>query len=40
MMFGPSDKESQHSTQNMAWKIKRFSNDELRQRMVDMTVPS
>ena len=39
MMFGPSDKESQHSAQNMAWKIKRFSNDELRQRMVDMTVP-
>lgn len=39
MMFGPSDKTSQHSAQNMAWKIKRFSNDELRQRMVDMTVP-
>ena len=39
MMFGPSDKNSQHSAQNMEWKIKRFSNDELRQRMVDMTVP-
>ena len=39
MMFGPSDKESEHSSQNMKWKIKRFSNDELRQRMVDMTVP-
>lgn len=39
MMFGPSDKDSKHSAQNMAWKIKRFSNDELRQRMVDMTVP-
>jgi len=39
MMFGPNDKNSQHSAQNMEWKIKRFSNDELRQRMVDMTVP-
>ena len=39
MMFGPSDKDSKHSAQNMRWKIKRFSNDELRQRMVDMTVP-
>ena len=39
MMFGPSDKESKHSEQSMRWKIKRFSNDELRQRMVDMTVP-
>ena len=39
MMFGPSDKESEHSSQNMKWNIKRFSNDELRQRMVDMTVP-
>lgn len=39
MMFGPSDAESKHSAQSMAWKIKRFSNDELRQRMVDMTVP-
>jgi ring-1,2-phenylacetyl-CoA epoxidase subunit PaaA len=39
MMFGPSDKDSEHSSQNMNWKIKRFTNDELRQRMVDMTVP-
>ena len=39
MMFGPSDGESTHSSQNMKWNIKRFSNDELRQRMVDMTVP-
>jgi ring-1,2-phenylacetyl-CoA epoxidase subunit PaaA len=39
MMFGPSDKHSTHSSQNMKWNIKRFSNDELRQRMVDMTVP-
>jgi len=39
MMFGPSDKDSKHSAQSMAWKIKRFSNDDLRQRMVDMTVP-
>ena len=36
MMFGPSDTDSQHSAQSMAWKIKRFSNDELRQRFVDM----
>ena len=39
MMFGPSDAESTHSAQSMEWKIKRFSNDELRQRFVDMTVP-
>jgi len=39
MMFGPNDAESTHSAQSMAWKIKRFSNDELRQRFVDMTVP-
>ncbi|MBP2305666.1 1,2-phenylacetyl-CoA epoxidase subunit A [Azospirillum melinis] len=39
MMFGPSDEQSAHSSQNMAWKIKRFSNDELRQRFVDATVP-
>jgi|TARA_B110000459_G_C16619669_1_gene500878 ring-1,2-phenylacetyl-CoA epoxidase subunit PaaA len=39
MMFGPSDKDSTHSSQSMKWKIKRFSNDDLRQRMVDMTVP-
>ena len=39
MMFGPSDSESKHSAQSMAWKIKRFSNDELRQKFVDATVP-
>jgi ring-1,2-phenylacetyl-CoA epoxidase subunit PaaA len=39
MMFGPGDSESQHSAQSMAWKIKRFSNDELRQKFVDVTVP-
>ncbi|MBL8806093.1 MAG: 1,2-phenylacetyl-CoA epoxidase subunit A [Rhodospirillales bacterium] len=39
MMFGPSDRESIHSSQNMAWKIKRVSNDELRQKFVDATVP-
>ncbi|WP_294220128.1 1,2-phenylacetyl-CoA epoxidase subunit PaaA [uncultured Shimia sp.] len=39
MMFGPSDAESVHSTQNMAWKIKMNTNDELRQKFVDQTVP-
>ena len=39
MMFGPNDSESRHSAQSMAWKIKRFSNDELRQKFVDVTVP-
>ena len=39
MMFGPSDADSKHSAQSMAWKIKRFSNDELRQKFVDVTVP-
>jgi ring-1,2-phenylacetyl-CoA epoxidase subunit PaaA len=39
MMFGPSDAESKHSAQSMRWKIKRFSNDELRQKFVDFTVP-
>ncbi|MBB99729.1 MAG: 1,2-phenylacetyl-CoA epoxidase subunit A [Rhodobacteraceae bacterium] len=39
MMFGPSDTDSQHSAQSMAWKIKRFTNDELRQKFVDATVP-
>jgi ring-1,2-phenylacetyl-CoA epoxidase subunit PaaA len=39
MMFGPNDSESVHSAQSMAWKIKRFSNDELRQKFVDVTVP-
>jgi len=39
MMFGPPDAESKHSAQSMAWKIKRFSNDELRQKFIDVTVP-
>ena len=39
MMFGPSDAESVHSAQSAAWKIKILSNDELRQRFVDQTVP-
>ncbi|MBR9920278.1 MAG: 1,2-phenylacetyl-CoA epoxidase subunit A [Bacteroidetes bacterium] len=39
MMFGPTDSESTHSEQSMAWKIKRKSNDELRQAFVDATVP-
>lgn len=39
MMFGPSDSVSQHSDQNMKWKIKRFSNDALRQKFVGATVP-
>jgi ring-1,2-phenylacetyl-CoA epoxidase subunit PaaA len=39
MMFGPSDADSVHSADTMAWKIKRFSNDELRQKFVDATVP-
>jgi ring-1,2-phenylacetyl-CoA epoxidase subunit PaaA len=38
-MFGPSDDHSPNSAQSMAWKIKRFSNDELRQKFVDNTVP-
>jgi ring-1,2-phenylacetyl-CoA epoxidase subunit PaaA len=37
-MFGPPDTASTHSEQSMAWKIKRFSNDDLRQRFVDMCV--
>ena len=36
MMFGPSDTDSSNSEQSMKWRIKRFSNDELRQRFVDM----
>lgn len=39
MMFGPSDRDSVHSAQSMAWKIKINSNDELRQKFVDQTVP-
>jgi ring-1,2-phenylacetyl-CoA epoxidase subunit PaaA len=39
MMFGPPDAASAHTAQSMAWRIKRHTNDELRQRFVDMTVP-
>ena len=39
MMFGPSDEDSVHSAQSMSWKIKMDSNDELRQKFVDQTVP-
>ncbi len=39
MMFGPPDNESTHSEQSKKWGIKRFSNDELRQRFVDMIAP-
>ncbi|SJM65747.1 1,2-phenylacetyl-CoA epoxidase subunit PaaA [Gulosibacter sp. 10] len=38
-MFGPPDDQSPNSKQSMAWNVKRFSNDELRQRFVDMIVP-
>jgi len=38
-MFGPPDTQSTHSAKSMGWKIKRHSNDELRQRFVDMCVP-
>jgi ring-1,2-phenylacetyl-CoA epoxidase subunit PaaA len=38
MMFGPNDDNSPNSAQSLAWKIKRFGNDELRQRFVDNTV--
>jgi ring-1,2-phenylacetyl-CoA epoxidase subunit PaaA len=38
MMFGPPDAESMHSSDSKRWKIKRFSNDELRQKFVDFTV--
>ena len=39
MMFGPPDAQSQHSDASTRWKIKRFSNDALRQKFVDATVP-
>ena len=39
MMFGPPDNESKHTAQSMKWKIKRFTNDELRQKFIDMTIP-
>jgi len=39
MMFGPPDADSKHSAQSMRWKIKRFTNDELRERFIEFTVP-
>ncbi len=39
VMFGPPDTNSPHSEQSMAWRIKRHSNDELRQKFIDMCVP-
>lgn len=39
MMFGPSDADSKHSIQSMKWKIKRNSNDDLRQQFINVTVP-
>ncbi len=39
MMFGPSDENSPHTAQSMNWKIKRFTNDELRQKFADITSP-
>jgi ring-1,2-phenylacetyl-CoA epoxidase subunit PaaA len=39
MMFGPPDENSPNTEQSMKWRIKRHTNDELRQRFVDMTVP-
>jgi len=39
MMFGPNDAESKHTAQSVKWKIKRHTNDELRQQFVDVTVP-
>lgn len=38
MMFGPNDADSPHTAQSMAWRIKRFTNDELRQKFIDVTV--
>ena len=39
MMFGPHDSESAHSSSSMCWKIKRMSNEDLRQKFIDQTVP-
>ncbi len=39
MMFGPPDDESPNTEQSLAWGVKRHTNDELRQRFVDMSVP-
>ncbi|MEP6794415.1 MAG: 1,2-phenylacetyl-CoA epoxidase subunit PaaA [Saprospiraceae bacterium] len=39
MMFGPKDTESTHTAQSQKWGIKRFTNDDLRQKMIDMCAP-
>jgi ring-1,2-phenylacetyl-CoA epoxidase subunit PaaA len=39
MMFGPHDSESAHSAKSMKWKIKRETNDDLRQKFIDQTIP-
>ena len=39
MMFGPSDKDSPNSEELLRWKVKKYSNDELRQRFIDRTIP-
>ncbi|MDX1666667.1 MAG: 1,2-phenylacetyl-CoA epoxidase subunit PaaA [Saprospiraceae bacterium] len=39
MMFGPNDAQSKHTEQSMKWKIKRKTNDELRQQFIDVTAP-
>ena len=39
MMFGPHDSESAHTAESMAWRIKRKTNDEMRQMFIDQTVP-
>ena len=39
MMFGPTDAESPHTAQSMKWKLKRKTNDDLRQQFIDQTVP-
>lgn len=39
MMFGPNDSDSKWSTQSIKWKIKRYTNDELRQQFINVTVP-
>ena len=39
MMFGPSDTDSPNTAQSMAWRVKRYTNDDLRQQFVDITVP-
>lgn len=39
MMFGPSDKDSPNTAELMRWKVKKYTNDDLRQRFIDRTVP-